>query len=154
MAFKDEETKKKYHHEYYLKNKAKWYTSKYVEKKRLRSIKYNKWLKANETKEHKVERLRKQREYWAKHPIPPEIRRERSLKTRYGLTIKDYDIMFENQKGKCIICQRHQSELTRILNIDHCHKTGKIRGLLCVSCNNTLGRLEKYWDRFLNYVGE
>ncbi len=47
--------------------------------------------------------------------------------------------MFELQEGKCLGCYRHQSKLKRPLCVDHCHVTGKVRGLLCVSCNLMLG---------------
>lgn len=52
----------------------------------------------------------------------------------YGITSDDYDQMYEKQKGKCLICERE-----RTLVIDHCHTTGKIRGLLCTGCNTGLG---------------
>ncbi len=47
--------------------------------------------------------------------------------------------MFEEQDGCCAICKRHQSEFTKSLFIDHCHKTNKVRGLLCHNCNIGLG---------------
>ncbi len=55
--------------------------------------------------------------------------------SKYGLTPEDYNRMFEQQAGKCQGCERHQSEFNRRLVIDHNHKTGKVRGLLCVPCN-------------------
>jgi hypothetical protein len=60
----------------------------------------------------------------------------------YGITLDDYNNMFENQEGRCWICKRHHSELERTLHVDHCHATGKVRGLLCDRCNMTLGALE------------
>lgn len=66
-------------------------------------------------------------------------KKEETLKRRYGITIADYNRMFEEQEGKCLICTKHQSELTKALNIDHCHTTGKVRGLLCNTCNRSLG---------------
>jgi uncharacterized protein YlaI len=47
------------------------------------------------------------------------------------------------QKGCCAICGKHQTILNKTLNVDHCHKTGKIRGLLCTNCNHGLG---KFYD--------
>lgn len=54
----------------------------------------------------------------------------------YGLTLDQYDEMYESQDGNCKICSEKPD---RNLVIDHCHKTGVIRGLLCNSCNVALG---------------
>lgn len=62
-----------------------------------------------------------------------------SLKRHYGITMDDYNMMFNDQDGKCKICEKHQSELTRTLFVDHCHETNIIRGLLCVNCNTIIG---------------
>lgn len=61
------------------------------------------------------------------------------LESRYGITVKDYNEMFEQQQGCCEICGRHQSEVSRTFDVDHNHTTGKVRGLLCVDCNRCLG---------------
>lgn len=68
-----------------------------------------------------------------------ESYRNTVLKRIYNITLVDYNKMFEEQKGCCEICKRHQIELNHILNIDHCHLTGEIRALLCVNCNSILG---------------
>lgn len=65
---------------------------------------------------------------------------KRGLRRFYGLTLEDYNLMFEEQNGCCKICKRHQIEFKRRLHVDHCHKTGNIRGLLCHNCNLALGR--------------
>ena len=66
-------------------------------------------------------------------------KKEENMLYRYGITIKQYNNMFEQQKGCCAICNNHQSSLNRSLDIDHCHTTGKVRGLLCNKCNRGLG---------------
>ncbi len=58
---------------------------------------------------------------------------------RYGITLEDYDKIYDSQNGCCAICNRHQQALKRLLAVDHCHTTGEIRGLLCHSCNLLLG---------------
>lgn len=71
-----------------------------------------------------------------------EKERKRARKNQvksYGITEEDYNKMFEEQDGCCAICKRHQSEFTKSLFIDHCHKTNKVRGLLCHNCNIGLG---------------
>lgn len=50
----------------------------------------------------------------------------------------DYDRLYQIQQGKCTICNRHQSELGESLSVDHDHKTGVVRGLLCRRCNSRI----------------
>ena len=64
------------------------------------------------------------------------------LKGTYGITLEDYNKMFEVQEGRCGICNIHQLELGRSLNIDHDHSNGQIRMLLCTKCNTGLGSFE------------
>jgi len=67
------------------------------------------------------------------------MRRKTSLKNKYNITIDNYNSMFITQEGRCNICNIHQSKLNKILCVDHCHKTGKVRGLLCEGCNFAIG---------------
>jgi hypothetical protein len=64
------------------------------------------------------------------------------LFVKYGITVADYDDLFDRQKGLCAICKEPPSPTnTRsgVLHVDHCHASGKIRGLLCFPCNTMLG---------------
>jgi hypothetical protein len=63
------------------------------------------------------------------------------IKRKYGITIKDFNEMLEKQQGKCAICPHKFDEKIKSQNacIDHNHETGKIRGLLCRTCNRALG---------------
>ena len=71
------------------------------------------------------------------------------LKTRdwreQGFTAQDYERLFEAQNGVCAICAKPETVIdsrygkTKDLAIDHCHKSGKIRALLCSNCNRGLG---------------
>jgi hypothetical protein len=54
---------------------------------------------------------------------------------RYGLSLADYRALQARQGNACAICRK----VTRALCIDHCHVTGRVRGLLCRSCNSALG---------------
>lgn len=65
--------------------------------------------------------------------------RASDLKNFYGLTVEDYNRLFTQQEGKCAICGREQVIEKRQLAVDHDHKTGAVRGLLCGKCNMTLG---------------
>ena len=67
----------------------------------------------------------------------PEYERDRSLR-RYGLSPEKFSEMFESQGGVCKVCQKPQPPPKRLF-VDHCHDTGKVRGLLCQWCNSMLG---------------
>lgn len=74
----------------------------------------------------------------------PEKERERHLVRKYGVTLVDYDRMFVEQDGACAICRKTQS---RAFDVDHCHATGKVRGLLCTNCNRMVGHAHDDADR-------
>ena len=80
--------------------------------------------------------------------------REDNYKRNYGITLDEYNSMFDSQFGSCYICGRHQTELKKTLAVDHCHITGKVRKLLCGTCNTHLGIFEKYKEVFENYLQE
>lgn len=61
-----------------------------------------------------------------------------TLRKKYGISKAQYDEMLRKQSGTCAICKCHQRY--QALAVDHCHKTGQVRGLLCVQCNRGLGR--------------
>jgi hypothetical protein len=74
---------------------------------------------------------------WYKNHI--DISRSYGLKYKYGITLQDYNNLFDKQKGTCAICGIHQVEVKHTMVVDHNHETGKIRGLLCDNCNKGLG---------------
>jgi hypothetical protein len=71
-------------------------------------------------------------------------RRKIWLKRLYGATLEDYEKLFVAQNGLCSICQKPETftQLGKVTNlsIDHCHQTGKVRGLLCRKCNFLIGQ--------------
>lgn len=71
-----------------------------------------------------------------------EKRRVSNLKKYYNLTKKEHDYLYSSQNGCCAICGREEKELNKILHVDHCHKDGKVRGLLCSNCNTSLGLMK------------
>ena len=68
----------------------------------------------------------------------------------YGITLADYYQMHEDQKGLCKICQTEGFTMKSChrlkLVVDHCHASGKVRGLLCHNCNRALGLLQDSID--------
>lgn len=113
--------------EYIARQKLRRQTPEYKEKQRIASKKYR------STEEYRV----KKAAYRAmqKHK---DKRRDTILKQTFGISLEDYNIMLSNQGGVCFIC--HDIDPVRSLAVDHCHTTGKIRGLLCRDCNQGIGK--------------
>ena len=75
------------------------------------------------------------------------------LKTQYGLTLDDYNNKVIEQDHKCAICFKDETKVFKgLLFVDHCHTTGKIRGLLCSNCNTALGKFEDSQNTLMNAV--
>lgn len=81
----------------------------------------------------------------AKSDWDPKKQSAYKLKSNYGLSLEGYEDMLVKQGGVCAICL--QAETTKSntggnknLSVDHCHTTGKIRGLLCHHCNTGIGK--------------
>jgi len=63
------------------------------------------------------------------------------LRNKYGITEKQYNTLLHKQNGCCAVCERSASAFNKRLSVDHNHKTGVIRGLLCFFCNKfVIGR--------------
>lgn len=80
----------------------------------------------------------------------PEQERELRLKYKFGLTLDQYNEMLAAQGGVCAMCGG--LDPIRNLAVDHDHKTGAIRGLLCGTCNTALGVVEKYQALATEYL--
>jgi hypothetical protein len=98
-----------------------------------------------QTEEYREQRQKYRRSVAGKERFRKQQRdsQRRVRLKRFGLTVADYEAMLKAQDGKCAICgtvkpargNGHYS-----FPVDHCHKTGRVRGLLCHTCNVTLGR--------------
>ena len=116
-----------------------------------------KWNKNNRRKKNEIENR------WRnKHPEAVKRHMLRAqLKHSYGITPEDYEKMLEAQGHRCAICGTMENGksrwpgVRRKLCVDHDHSTGKVRGLLCSSCNLTLGIVEAEWKikKCAEYLG-
>lgn len=104
---------------------------------------YRKQHRKDNPKNYKeIEARRKAK--WAKKY--PERCRNSRLKYTYGIDQEEYDRILKAQGGVCAICERPERKILKStgkpkrLSVDHCHKTGKVRGLLCFYCNASLGK--------------
>lgn len=98
------------------------------------------------------------REYFrrrmATDPAMVESRKYAALKRKYGLEPEEFDARYAACGGLCEICGNEPCGHGE-LHVDHCHDTGKVRGLLCMKCNMTLGRFGDNVEgvrRFLEYL--
>jgi hypothetical protein len=85
----------------------------------------------------------------------PEVKRKKisyKMKIRYGIDIDQYEVILKSQNGTCLICKTPSN---KTLQVDHCHKTGKVRGLLCGDCNRGIGLLKdsvNYLNNAIDYL--
>ena len=97
----------------------------------------------NKDEESKEKARKYAREYRKKNK---DLYRSSQMKTMFGITLEDYNKMFEEQKGLCAICGLPESHKNMYglkgLSIDHNHHSGKVRGLLCNNCNLAIGQLK------------
>lgn len=121
MPIKNIKERKKYNKKYYLKNK---------ESKKLRDKKYRENESVKERKRLYMIDYRKKN--------PSENRKNKCRS--FGITIEIYNNLLNKQKGVCAICN-NKCKSGHSLSIDHCHITGKVRGLLCKNCNSGIGFL-------------
>ncbi len=79
------------------------------------------------------------RNYYKKHPEKFKVARFKMLMWRIGvkMTYQEFKELLKKQGGKCAICRK--VERKRRISVDHCHETGRVRGLLCQLCNTSLG---------------
>ena len=87
--------------------------------------------------------------------------KNRKLKKAYGITLEQYEELLSKQDGKCSICGIDNNgkyrNKPRAFAVDHCHNTGKVRGLLCSDCNTGIGLLKdnvNYLESAIKYLNK
>jgi tRNA G26 N,N-dimethylase Trm1 len=127
---------------------------------------YKKWR--DSTKQERKQAFRNYQKKWYeenKERIIPKnaekarnrsfsIRKSYTIKHKYGITIQKYNSMLKECEYKCEICGKLHTE-EKPLNIDHCHNSREVRGLLCHSCNYGLGFFQddiKLMNKAIKYL--
>lgn len=106
-------------------------------------------------RQHRERRARRKAEGLPSRETDEQQRRaiySARLKKKYGITMDEFDAMLEEQNGCCMICGRHHTTQENRFCVDHCHTTGKIRGLLCYPCNSGLGHFKDDIDMMFKAI--
>ena len=88
----------------------------------------------------------------------PDVAKNGHLKRNYGITLDQYRELIRCQNNRCAICKKEETGVDskknklKDLSVDHCHKTGKVRGLLCFKCNASLGKFEDSIELLSNAI--
>lgn len=101
------------------------------------------------TPEAKARAALRSKDWRQRNPESRRVTRKKAmLKSFYGLTLEEFQIMRDAQQNKCRICGKDGSDEPKgTLAVDHCHATGEIRGLLCLHCNQGLGHFQDDVER-------
>jgi hypothetical protein len=95
---------------------------------------------------------------WAKKQTTEKrllVYRRHQLKKKYGISLEQYDQMLALQNGRCGVCESVSPRGKPTFAVDHCHDTGRVRGLLCGPCNQAIGLLgdnEKLLFKAIQYL--
>lgn len=123
----------------------------YEDKKQQERDRWEKWNKANPG----VASKRMTR--WKKdNPDKVKLHTRRARFKRYGLTIEAFEGMLSAQGYRCKVCNKDRLPTEREWQVDHCHKSGTVRGILCYNCNVGLGHFhddKELLQAAINYLG-
>jgi len=123
LSEEEKEKNRAYQREYQRKYRKTEKHKQFLEKYKDKKLKYDKeYYSRPEVKEHTKKRLR-----------------NAHLKKRYNISIEEYERMYLEQEGKCLICKN----FFKTLHVDHNHYNGEIRKLLCGNCNRAIGLLKE-----------
>lgn len=102
--------------------------------------------------EQKAQRIQYAKGYYKENCTHlKSIRRSNGLKTRYNLTPAQYEELLREQQNKCAICKKGFTSVKET-HVDHNHKTGQVRGILCRGCNHLLGNAKDDTDTLKNAI--
>ncbi len=155
----------------YYRDRARKWREKYPEKYKANNAEKVAEFKQryHNDPEYRAKELAKRAEYYKKNKESIKARRAANPKTKaaqkeyndthklqhrnstlmknFGITLDEYNEIVAEQQGVCWICRKPNNAKNtdgspKVLYVDHCHKTGKVRGLLCMSCNTAIGHFK------------
>jgi hypothetical protein len=107
------------------------------------------------TRKWQAENLERVKAYQQEYRKRPDVKR-RARAAYYakkrGISLEEADAILEAQGDRCAICKRQVPDRLASMHLDHDHKTGKIRGFLCIDCNHGLGKFRDEPDLLLRAV--
>lgn len=106
-------------------------------------------------KNRESRRAAQRRYYHANKAKRARATKASNIKRQYNITLEEYEQMIVEQSALCAICRTNAHKNNGSFNIDHDHKTGKVRGLLCSHCNFAVGLLKddiSVMNRMVEYV--
>lgn len=144
------ERNRAYYHAH--KEERRLYNQKYWQ--RIRNLPETKekrriWLEANKSRIKMYEVVYQQ--FYDNLPMSFEKKKNTRLKREYGIDLTTYESMLSSQNNVCKICSG-VNKSGMALAVDHDHKTGQVRGLLCTRCNNQLGWFEMFSTEIFSYL--
>lgn len=113
------------------------------------SLKYSKKSYSKLSEEQKEEKRQYCRNWKNKNP---KRYKEKNVLYKYKIDFNQFETLLKQQNYSCAICNKQSTKLKRSLCVDHCHTTNKVRGLLCDSCNNGLGRFKDNINNLKNAI--
>ena len=143
MPYKDPEKQKEYNRKYRIRHKERI------------NAKTREWYKSNKQKSREYAKRYKGKYKAHASRYYFHITKNYHLKKKYGITLEQYNNMSASQNEVCYLCGRTNGD--RSLAVDHNHKTGKVRKLLCAHCNYLVGTVENRQseiDRIKEYLIE
>jgi hypothetical protein len=131
------EENKKYMQKYYAENKEGWNNKTTEQKKQYLANRRKRYASDPEYRKKILEEVK---QYHKKNPL---AKKKQSLKNLYGLSLEKFDELLAKQNNSCAICGiKNNGDKKLFPFVDHCHTTNKIRGLLCINCNQALGKFK------------
>lgn len=144
---KDKEARKEYLREYYKNNKEKYGRRTPEQRAKYNESRRKKYAEDKDFRESHKASVKD----W--QMTNPDKRKHQRLMSAHGIALSDFQDMLAMQNGRCAICgYSDMSDPKFFPVVDHCHKTGVIRGILCSNCNQAIGKFKDNQNNLLSAI--
>jgi hypothetical protein len=103
---------------------------------------------------NRAKKLKARKLLYMNTPYNVRLAKNNQLKSTYKITIEQYEQKLKEQNYCCAICNKHRDEFKRNLSVDHNHKTGAVRSLLCIICNSNVAVVEDKLEMIQEYLNK